>query len=142
MHSPPWSKRASATRTSSGSWEAPSGGRSPRSRATGGQRAPARPYFSAAKDDYYLNRVEELEQERLLPVGKSVAEAFLNRPALTASQLQDAVESGLGAGADPPGVDRVINVLRDLGFVWRVEGRMDWEPGIPSLMDYTHDQAG
>ena len=34
-----------------------------------------------------------------------------------------------------------LETLRDLGYVWRVEARPEWEPGIPSLLDYIREHA-
>ena len=49
---------------------------------------------------------------------------------------------GEPVGLDPP--DQVLDVrghLRELGYIWQLPGRNDWEPGIPSLMDYVRVQA-
>ena len=62
---------------------------------------------------------------------------MLNRPALNA-----ALAHGLGSPKrDPSELAAGLDGLAQLGFVWRVEGRPDWEPGIPSLMDYVREFA-
>ena len=111
-----------------------------RHRVTAKEVAAARAEFDLGKNDYYLHRLEELERLRLLTVAGSVADAFRGRTILTAPRFREAVVAGMGEGADLREVDGATDALRDLGYVWRVPGRMDWEPGIPSLMDYTRDQ--
>ena len=98
--------------------------------------------FRAQKDDYYLDRLEEFERLRLLPVASAVADAFGDRDALTAAEFDAAVRTGLGGQTDPDDLGRARAELRNLGFVWRMRGRPDWEPGIPSLMDFMREHAG
>ena len=43
------------------------------------------------------------------------------------------------SGWERPAVGEVEIAGRHLGFIWRADGRIEWEPGIPSLMDYTRD---
>ncbi|MXW34233.1 MAG: hypothetical protein F4Z60_00960 [Chloroflexi bacterium] len=92
------------------------------------------------KDDYYLDRYEELETLRLLPVARSVAEAFDTRPLLDDVQLETAIRRGLAA---VPEADSTTakDLLRNVGYVWRPEAKPVWEPGIPSLMDYVREHA-
>ena len=88
------------------------------------------------KDDYYLDRYEELEMQRLLPVARAVADAFDTESLLDDVRLETAIRRGLGVA---PGSDRMVaakETLRSLGYVWRPEAKPVWEPGIPSLMDY------
>ena len=98
--------------------------------------------FERTKGEFYARRFEELATQRLLPVGRAVADAFRRRRVLTRSELENAISAGLndlGAAAEP--MERTLEVLRDLGYVWRVEARTEWEPGIPSLMDYMREHA-
>ncbi|MYH29974.1 MAG: ATP-binding protein [Acidobacteria bacterium] len=92
------------------------------------------------KDDYYLDRYEELETLRLLPVARSVAEAFDTHPLLDDVQLETAIRRGLAA---VPEADSTTakDLLRNVGYVWRPEAKPVWEPGIPSLMDYVREHA-
>ena len=98
--------------------------------------------FERAKGEFYARRLEELATRQLLPVGRAVAEGFRGRPVLSRADLEDAI----GAGLDDPAersvqVNRTLETLRDLGFVWRVEARTEWEPGIPSLLAYAREHA-
>ena len=104
-------------------------------RITPGAVAAAQPAVDREKNDYYLDRYEELETLRLLPVARTVAEAFDTRPLLDDAQLETAIRRGLDAApeSDPTGAK---NLLRNVGYVWRPEAKPVWEPGIPSLMDY------
>ena len=98
--------------------------------------------FERAKGEFYARRFEELAVRRLLPVGRAIADAFRGRPVLTRTELEDAIGTGLHDPAEPAvKVNRALETLRDLGFVWRVEARTEWEPGIPSLLDYVREHA-
>ena len=92
------------------------------------------------KNDYYLDRYEELETLRLLPVARAVAEAFDTFPLLNDVQLETAIRRGLDAtpGSDPT---EAKDMLRNVGYVWRPDAKPVWEPGIPSLMDYVREHA-
>ena len=99
--------------------------------------------FDREKDDYYLDRYEELEKLQLLPVARAVAEAFLTQPMLDDTDLNSAILEGLGT-SDTIGVPIAKEAMRDLGYAWRPEATPTWEPGIPSLMDYMrrHTRGG
>lgn len=109
-------------------------------RITPGAVAAAQPAVDREKNDYYLDRYEELETLRLLPVARTVAEAFDTRPLLDDAQLETAIRRGLDAApeSDPTGAK---NLLRNVGYVWRPEAKPVWEPGIPSLMDYVREHV-
>jgi len=100
----------------------------------------ARPAVDREKNNYYLDRYEELETLRLLPVARTVAEAFDTFPLLNDVQLETAIRRGLDAtpGSDPT---EAKNMLRNVGYVWRPDAKPLWEPGIPSLMDYVREHA-
>ena len=102
----------------------------------------ARRGFNATRGRYFRQRLDELRKRRLSRVALSVATAFCGRSVLTDPQLDAAVEAGLGGAAHPKAADDAIEALGDLGFIWRVDDRMEWEPGIPSLMDYARDALG
>ena len=98
--------------------------------------AAAQTDFDREKNNCYLDRFEELERLRLLPIARAVADAFEAQPELDDAGLEAAVLNELGA---TPGADRLTaakDAMRDLGYVWRPEATPTWEPGIPSLMDY------
>ena len=92
--------------------------------------------FDREKNDYYLDRYEELEKLNLLPVARTVAEAFGAQPLLDDSQLETAIHRGRGTSDDADGMRSAKDALRELGYIWRPEATPMWEPGIPSLMDY------
>ena len=97
--------------------------------------------FDLTKGEFYAHRLEELATRRLLAVGRAVAEAFRGRAVLHRAQLESAIGKGLGTPAGPDPVGHALETLRDLGYVWRVEARPEWEPGIPSLLDYICEHA-
>ena len=93
------------------------------------------------KDDYYLDRYEELETLRLLPAARAVAEDLGTQPLVDDVQLETAIRRGLGAAAEPDRIASAKDSLRNLGYVWRPAAKPVWEPGIPSLMDYVLEHA-
>ena len=95
--------------------------------------------FDREKNDYYLDRYEELEKLNLLPVARTVAEAFRAQPLLDDSQLETAIHKGRGTSDDAEGMRSAKDALRELGYIWRPEATPMWEPGIPSLMDYVRE---
>jgi len=96
--------------------------------------------FETKKGEFYARRYEELASRKLIPVGRCVAEAFRGRPRLTRQELEDAIREG-ARGLDAVADEAALGALRDLGFIWRVEVRTEWEPGIPSLLDYVRENA-
>ena len=103
--------------------------------ATTGTLAAVLSTFNTTKGEYYRHRYRELRKRRLLPVANRVAEAFAAHPVLSEAQLEQAVLTGLGA-EDLDEADRAVRALTDLGYIWESRARPEWEPGIPSLMDY------
>ena len=99
------------------------------------------PRFEAAKGAYYRNRLEELERRSLLVVGRAVADGFVGRSVLGFDELNASVRLALGDGAEHSQVVAARDALRDLGFIWLAGPRPEWEPGIPSLMDYVREFA-
>ena len=97
--------------------------------------------FDREKNDYYLDRYEELEKLDLLPVARSVADAFGAQPLVDDSQLETAIHKGRGTSDDAEGMRSAKEALRELGYIWRPEATPMWEPGIPSLMDYVRAYA-
>ena len=100
-----------------------------------------RPAVVTEQDHYYQDRYAELENRGLLETARAVAAAFDARRALSAQEMNQAL-AGEPVGLDPP--DQVLDTrghLRELGYIWQLPGRNDWEPGIPSLMDYVSAQA-
>lgn len=96
----------------------------------------ARADFDRQRNTYYGRRFSELENLEMLPVGRSVAAEFRGRPRLTADELGAAVRAGLPKTSEAGAILAATKALAHLGFIWREGGNQDWEPGIPSLMDY------
>ena len=103
--------------------------------------AAAEAEFDREKNDYYLDRYEELEKLRLLRVARAVADAFHAHPLLDDVRLETAILGGLGTGRRADRLTAAKESLRHLGYVWRPEATPLWEPGIPSLMDYVREYA-
>ena len=95
-----------------------------------------RAVFDEQRDDYYSDRYDELKELRLLRPARAVAETFESRAVLTDSELEAAIRRGFGEAAGDDEVVAAERKLRHLGFVWRAGAMPEWEPGIPSLMDY------
>ena len=92
--------------------------------------------FESERTDYYNDRYDELKKIRLLRPARAVAEAFETQDRLSDSELEAAIHRGLGAEVAEEAVETAAEHLRHLGFVWRAGATLDWEPGVPSLMDY------
>ena len=105
-------------------------------RLTRAETTVAQADFEREKNSYYLDRYEELENLRLLPVARAVADAFGAQPLLDDAELEAAILAGLRTSGDADGMTKVRDAIRDLGYVWRQETTPAWEPGIPSLMGY------
>lgn len=103
--------------------------------------AAARPDFDRTRDAYYRHRYQELTRRRRLGVGQAVAEAFRGRSALHDLELASVIEQSLGAPDDPERVEQARDDLCELGYLWGSETRPEWEPGIPSLMDYIRESG-
>ena len=103
--------------------------------------AAAGPRFRERRDEYYANRYRELVREGCLPVACAVARAFAGQPStnrdrtLTDEELDHAVGTALPNG-DRDAKKAAASRLRELGYIWQPSGKIDWEPGIPSLMGY------
>ena len=101
----------------------------------------ARPAVVKRQARYYQHRYAELESRGLLKAARAVATAFDARRALNTQEMNQAIAGG-PVELDPPAqVLKARRHLRELGYIWQAPGRNDWEPGIPSLMDYVRAQA-
>ncbi len=94
--------------------------------------------FESEKNDYYLDRDNELERAGLLEVARSVAELFVERQRVSREEIQAAVRRAPGFD-DEEKAFAARTTLGHLGFLWQASGTRDWEPGIPSLMDYIRE---
>ena len=97
--------------------------------------------FRRIRGSYYRQRFNELKRHRLLPAARSVAEAFRSQDTLDEGALDGAIAAALGREPDAPVVRNAADKLNQLGYVWQLEDRPMWEPGIPSLMDYVREYA-
>ena len=95
--------------------------------------------FDSEKNHYYLDRHKELKKIRLVRPAQAVAAAFDARKRLNDFELEAAIRRGLGPEAGDDEVEAVAAQFDHLGFVWNADGSPDWEPGIPSLMDYIRE---
>ena len=94
--------------------------------------------FESEKNDYYLDRYNELEEERLLRVARSVADLFTERQQVSPQEVLAAVRRAPGFD-DAKKAFAARTTLGHLGFLWQATGTPYWEPGIPSLMDYIRE---
>ena len=92
--------------------------------------------FDRHREDYYLDRHEELLKLRLLRPAQEVAKTFESHPVISDSELEAAIRRGLGEASGDEEVDAAAQQFRHLGYIWRAGTRPLWEPGIPSLMGY------
>ena len=91
-------------------------------------------HFDRTRRRFYRQRLDELRRDGLLKVAVAVAEAFRNRPTLGDLELDAALKAAdVGEG---DAADTATGRLAKLGFLWRADELPEWEPGIPSLMDY------
>ena len=94
--------------------------------------------FESEKNDYYADRYDELEDAGLLGAARSVAELFAERRPASPQEILAAVRRAPGFADDEQAV-AARRTLAHLGFIWRAGVSLDWEPGIPSLMDYIRE---
>lgn len=100
--------------------------------------ASTRQEVEAGCNDYYRDRYEELEQRGLLGTALNVAVVFAETARLSDRELNQALAGPeKTVGLDPPAaVLESREALQALGFVWKPIYKEEWEPGIPSLMEY------
>lgn len=95
----------------------------------------ALPDFYRTRNHFYRQRAVELRKQNLLPAARAVAQAFRGRPVIAHEEVQAAVRA-----ADPDREDAAFRTLQHLGLIWEADF-LQWEPGIPSLMDYLRDRV-
>ena len=127
-------------------WQRTSGRRGAERRVSAADVAACRTAFTRVANLYFLDRYEELDDRRLLPAAWAVADAFgAGAPprgaadSLPDDRVEAAVRRGLGTDAEDR-VREAIRTLFHLGYIWRAGGEPEWEPGIPSLMDYVRER--
>ena len=107
-------------------------------RLTAADTAACQSLFESEKNDYYADRYDELEEGGLLGVARSVAALFAERQRVSREEIQAAVRRAPGFD-DEKKAFAARTTLGHLGFLWQASGTRDWEPGIPSLMDYIRE---
>ena len=113
----------------------------PAQRLTTADTTACQSVFESEKNDYYLDRYKELKKIRMVRPAQAVAAAFEVQKRLNDLELDAAIRRGLGPEAGDDEVEAVAEQFDHLGFVWNADGSPDWEPGIPSLMDYIREAA-
>lgn len=98
--------------------------------------------FEREKNAHYWTRLRDLEDRDLAAVGKAVATAFQGRNRLGDDEVEAAILDGLTRTSAPGGAPAAEGALERLGILWRQRGKRDWEPGIPSLLDYIASEGG
>ena len=73
---------------------------------------------------YYRTLYSQIVERSLLDAAVDVALAFGDRPALSEQDLADVVNA------------EIKKPLRSLGYIWQDPLSTQYQPGIPSLMDY------
>ena len=96
--------------------------------------------FEAQRNDYYMDRFDELDRQGWLEAAREVALAFRERTRLPHTGFRRAIRRAAPAG-DRAAELEAAAALEHLGFVWKTRGTPSWEPGIPSLMDYIVEHA-
>ena len=98
-----------------------------RRRVVRADTARAQASFDRSKNGYYLERYDELVDRDLLPVARTVADAFAQRSLLNDEQLHAAIARGLGERvahggrgrrenrAEPPGLRLAAGDRTDVG---------------------------
>ena len=111
-----------------------------RERITTADTAACQSVFESERDDYYLDRFNELEEAGLLEAARSVAELFAERRQVRREEILSAVRRAPGF-EDRERAIAARRTLDHLGFVWQGRGTTAWEPGIPSLMDFIRQEV-
>ena len=122
-------------------WQQIRGSGDMRQRIVRADAARAQASFDRSKNGYYLERYDELVDRGLLPVARTVADAFAQRSLLNDEQLDTAIARGLGDARRPEEVAVARTALSHLGYIWRPETEPMWEAGIPNLMTYVQRYA-
>ena len=109
---------------------------------TGAEVRAARSGFEERRALYYRERYTELEEQRLLPAARAVANAFSGQQHLNAVWLRKAIAKVFRYAEDPPErAAQAQEALQRLGYVWQPGAGLEWEAGIPSLMDFVREHA-
>ena len=101
--------------------------------------ASARPAFELRRNQYYADRHRELSRHGLLSAARAVAVLFQAAPA--GNRLsEDDMLAALNEAAGVESAKESLYRLNALGLIWDGD-RVDYAPGIPSLITYVAEQA-
>ena len=103
--------------------------------------------FQEARDQFYLNRYDELTRAELSSVAASMFGAFVHAKRTTLREVNKIIKSSLeleGRASDNHSVTAAFDRLHDLGYIWTTvhQSRHYLEPGIPSLMRFVARSEG
>ena len=103
--------------------------------------------FQEARDQFYLNRYDELTRAELSSVAASISGAFVHAKRTTLGEVNKIIKSSLeleGRASDNHSVTAAFDRLHDLGYIWTTvhQSRHYLEPGIPSLMRFVARSEG
>ena len=98
--------------------------------------AGAAPVFERRRIAFYQIRCAELDRLAALPAAQALATAFADRATLTERTCREAVAGILPKRTDPNRARELVEALRSVGYVWSPPGKLELEPGIPSLMEF------
>ena len=106
-----------------------------------------RPRFNEARDEYYIDRCQELRKAGLAYVAARLSESFVESRRRRPTDVEEAVRSALQAedrASNRRSVMDACERLHDLGYIWSVihDSREYVEPGIPSLMRFVARSEG
>ena len=102
----------------------------------------ARPAVVTEQEDYYQDRYAELESRGLLGNSAGGGDGLRRPPHIEHSRDEPGHRRWAGeAGPLQPRYSKPVGTCGNWAISGRPPGRNDWEPGIPSLMDYVRVQA-
>lgn len=98
--------------------------------------------FEQKRNTFYQIRYGEFgRSDLLLSAAEAVAAAFRGRDSLTERQFNRVISESMPPGTDSERSIAQADRLKALGFAWIPPGRMELEPGIPSLMEFVLNKA-
>ncbi|MDE0190056.1 MAG: ATP-binding protein [Gammaproteobacteria bacterium] len=98
--------------------------------------------FQQKRNTFYQIRYGEFgRSELLLSAAEAVAAAFRGRDSLTERQFNRVISDNMPPGTESEQSIAQADRLKALGFAWIPPGRMELEPGIPSLMEFVRNKA-
>jgi hypothetical protein len=98
----------------------------------------ARPAWEEEIRTMYNSRLTELDRRRLIPYAEGIAKMFIDHgPYISTESIRTSIQE-----RGPADVTQVETDLEALGYIWRsAENALEYEPGIPSLMDFVRGRV-